>query len=158
VEAMTIAFERATPSDAEALVKVQIASFHSDAVLYPGVGVGGPPGYDSVEITLKKIEEDEFYKIVFEGQIIGGIIVVDMGEGHFHLDVLNVDPSYHNRGIGTQAMQFIERTYPATKWTLDTPAYAIRNQHFYEKFDYVKVGETNHNGFILWAYEKLVRK
>jgi len=153
--AMNVTFERAAPADAEALVKVQIAAFHDDARLYPGVELGGPPGYDSVEVMMRKIRENLCYKIVTDGQIIGGIIVFDDGEGHFHLDVLDIDPAYHNRGIGTQAMQFIEHTFPAKKWTLNTPGYAIRNQHFYEKLGYVKVGENSFDGFILLDYEKL---
>ena len=153
---MNLIFERATPADVEALVNAQISAFNDNGRLYPDDWRGGPPGYDSVESTLKKIEEDDFYKILYEGQIIGGIIVVNMGEGHFHLDVINIDPAYHNRGIGTLAMEFIERTYPATKWTLDTPGFAVRNQHFYEKFGYVKVGEANYDGFILLVYEKWV--
>jgi ribosomal protein S18 acetylase RimI-like enzyme len=151
---MTITFERATPADADDLVKMQIAAFHDDARLYPGVEVGGPPGYDSVEVMLEKIGEAEVYKIVTDGHIIGGIILYDHGQGEMHLDVINIDPEYHNLGIGTQAMHFIEQTYPATKWTLDTPGYAIRNQHFYEKFGYVKLKEENYDGFILFAYEK----
>ena len=152
---MNIAFEHATAADVEALVKAQISAFHYDAVLYPGVEEGGPPGYDSVEATLKKIIEDEFYKIVVDGQIVGGIILFEREPGHFHLDVLNIVPEYQNYGIGTQAMKFIEQKYPATKWTLDTPAYAIRNQHFYEKFGYVKVGEKYEaDVFLLFAYEK----
>jgi ribosomal protein S18 acetylase RimI-like enzyme len=151
---MTITFERATPADADDLVKMQIAAFHDDARLYPGVEIGGPPGYDSVEVMLEKIREAEVYKIVYDERIIGGIIIYDHGQGEMHLDVINIDPQYHNRGIGTQAMQFIERTYPAKKWTLDTPGYAIRNQHFYEKFGYVKLKEEDYDGFILFAYEK----
>ncbi len=153
---MNVTFERATPADAEALVKVQIAAFHHDSILYPDVEVGGPPGYDSVEGTRKKIEADEFYKIVHDGQIIGGIVVYDQGEGHYHLDLIYLDPEYHNRGIGTQAMQFLEQTYAATKWTLDTPEYAVRNQHFYEKFGYVKVGTREEPDITLIVYEKLV--
>jgi ribosomal protein S18 acetylase RimI-like enzyme len=152
---VNITFERATPADAEALVTVQIAAFHDDARLYPGVEIGGPPGYDSIDVMLQKIHEVEVYKIVYEWQIIGGIIVFDDGEGIFHLDVIAIDPAYHNRGIGTQAMQFIERTYIATKWTLDTPTYAMRNQHFYEKFGYMKVGErAEDDNITLIAYEK----
>ncbi|MEO8612551.1 MAG: GNAT family N-acetyltransferase [Chloroflexota bacterium] len=154
---MNITCERATPADAEVLVKVQIAAFHDDARLYPGVELGGPPGYDSVEVMLKKIGDAEVYKIIADGQIVGDIILYDEGQGHFHLDVLAVDPAYHSRGIGTQAMQFIERTYPAQKWTLDTPGYALRNQHFYEKFGYVKVGENfEPDGLLLIAYEKQI--
>ncbi len=152
---MNITFERATAADAEALVKVQIAAFHDDARLYPGVEMGGPPGYDSVENMLQKIREDECYKIMDEGQTIGGIILFEKEQGHFHLDVLCIEPAYHNRGIGTRAMQFIEQTYPATRWTLHTPTYAIRNQHFYEKLGYVKVGEEPEGDDItLIVYEK----
>jgi GNAT superfamily N-acetyltransferase len=152
---MDITFQRAIPADAEALVKVQIRAFHDDARIYPGVEIGGPPGYDSVEETLKKIVQDDFYKIKAEDQIIGGIVVFDFGDGHFHLDLIFIDPDYHNRGIGTQAMQFLERTYPTTKkWTLDTPLYAIRNHHFYEKFGYVRVKEEKVDGFSLVCYER----
>ena len=153
---MNVTFERATPADAESLVKVQVAAFHDDARMYPDVELGGPPGYDSVDVMLRKIREAEVYKIVREGRIIGGIIIYIEGNGHYHVDVLDIDPAYHNRGIGTQAMQFIERTYPAKKWTLNTPGYAIRNQHFYEKLGYVKVGEAPFDGFILLDYEKKI--
>ena len=153
---MNVTFERAAPDDAEALVKAQIAAFHYDEVLYPGVGESGPPGYDSVDLALKRMQQDEFYKIVVDGQIVGGMILFSKGEGHWHLDLLNIVPEYHNRGIGTRAMQFIEQTYAATKWTLDTPTYATRNQHFYEKLGYVKVGEKEYPDITLIAYEKQV--
>jgi len=154
---MTVTFARATAADAEALVKLQVLAFHDDARVYPGVQLGGPPGYDSVEATLEKIRVDDFYKILYEGQIVGGLAVFDLGQGHFHLDVIFIDPAQHSRGIGTQAMHFIERTYPAKKWTLNTPAYATRNHHFYEKFGYVKVGEEileETTGIMLLDYEK----
>jgi ribosomal protein S18 acetylase RimI-like enzyme len=152
-----ITFERARAADAEALVSAQIAAFHHDSVLYPGVEIGGPPGYDSVEHMLAKIGEDECYAIVCAGQIIGGIVVFDLGDGHFHLDLIAIDPAYQNRGIGTQAIRFIEQAYPATKWSLDTPAWAVRNQHFYEKFGFVKVGEEAFPDITLFQYEKRLR-
>lgn len=151
---MRISFERATSEDAEALVQAQIAAFHYDEVLYPGVGESGPPGYDSVELALKRMERDEFYKIVVDGQIVGGMILFSKGEGHWHVDLLNIVPEYQNMGIGKQAIAFIEQTYPAAKWTLDTPGYALRNQHFYEKCGYVKVGETEYPEITLISYEK----
>jgi ribosomal protein S18 acetylase RimI-like enzyme len=154
VSVVNVVFERAATGDAETLVKVQIRAFHHDSVIYPGVEIGGPPGYDSVENALKKMAQDDYYKIVCDEQIVGGIVVFDFGEGHFHLDLIYIDPDYHNQGIGTRAMQFLERTYPAKKWTLDTPQYAVRNQHFYEKFGYVKVKEYEQDGFGLIAYEK----
>ena len=71
-----------------------------------------------------------------------------------HLDLIYIDPAYHNLGIGTQAIQFLERTHPAERWTLHTPIWAVRNQHFYEKFGYVKVGEEVYPDITLIAYEK----
>ena len=65
----------------------------------------------------------EGYKVSLNGEIIGAMTVIDQGAGHFHLGVLAIDPAHHNQGFGTQAMGFIERTFPATVWTLDTPTY-----------------------------------
>lgn len=135
-------------------MQAQIAAFHHDSVMYPGVEIGGPPGYDSVEQMREKIEQDETYKIVHEGRCIGGIVVFAKGQGHYHLDVIFIEPTWHNRGIGSQAMEFLERMYPARLWTLDTPTYALRNQHFYEKFGYMKVAEHEIEGTPLFAYEK----
>lgn len=151
---MTVTIERATPDDAEALVRVQVAAFHDDARRYPGVALGGPPGYESIDVMRAKIRDDECYKLVHAGQIVGGLVIFDQGDGHYHLDVLFVDPAFHNLGFGTQAMRFIEQTYPAKKWTLDTPTYATRNQHFYEKFGYAKTGEFPADDIVLIAYEK----
>lgn len=152
---MNVTLERASAADAAALVRLQIAAFHDDARLYPGVEPGGPPGYDSVAVMLRKIAEDECYKIVADGQIVGGAIVCARGGGHYHLDVLVVDPAYHGLGIGTQAMGFLHRTYRAALWTLDTPVYALRNQHFYEKLGYVKVGQHDPPDDVpLYAYER----
>lgn len=146
--------ERATPADVEALVQVQIAAFHNDTALY-GVELGGPPGYDSVADTLKKISTCDFYKIMSDDQIIGGLTVYVEAEGVCHVDMIYLDPTYHNQGIGSHAMTYIEQTYPdAKKWTLHTPEWAIRNQHFYEKLGYVKVGEEVLPDITLYAYEK----
>src|SRR5579862_1635155 len=123
--------------------------------MYPGVEEGGPPGYDQLDNVLEKINRDIYYKFVYDGQIVGGIVANDLGGGHMHVDVLFIDPAYHNLGIGTRAMQFVEREYPALIWTLNTPKYALRNQHFYEKLGYVVVGEgPEPGGLILLDYEK----
>lgn len=151
---MQITFEPARDADAKALVQIQIAAFHHDSVLYPEVAVGGPPGYDSVEQMRKNIAQHPCYKIVDGARPIGVIVVFDQGEEHTHLDVIAIDPIYHNRGIGTWAMQFLEQAHPARRYTLDTPSWAVRNQHFYEKLGYVKVGETSYPDITLFAYEK----
>ena len=152
---MPISIIRALPADAETLVGLQIAAFHYDSVLYPEVEVGGPPGYDSVEQMLEKIQQDETYKIMDGETCVGGMVTFGKAAGHYHLDVIFLDPAAQNRGIGTLAMQFLEQTYPVSVWTLDTPKWAVRNQHFYEKFGFVKQYEFDHgDGTPLIAYEK----
>jgi ribosomal protein S18 acetylase RimI-like enzyme len=153
---MRIAFKRATVADADELVAVQIAAFHNDALLYPGVEIGGPPGYDSVEHMRMRIQEAECYSMMDAGRIIGGIVAFDMGHGHVHVGQIFIDPAYQNRGIGTQAMRFLEQTYAARLWTLDTPTWAVRNQHFYEKLGYVRVKEETLPDITLIGYEKRI--
>jgi GNAT superfamily N-acetyltransferase len=153
---MSVLFKRAEIHDAESLVHVAVAAFHHDSILYPDIEVGGPPGYDSPTVMRRKIVEDECYKIVEGERIIGGIVVLVRGNGHYHLDLIFIAPEYHNRGIGTQAMRFIGNTYPATRWTLDTPTWAIRNIYFYEKLGHVKVGEFEDENTTLIEYEKRI--
>jgi GNAT superfamily N-acetyltransferase len=151
---MDITFEVPTVADAKDLVAVQVRAFHDDARLYPGVEIGGPPGYDSLESMIEDIQKYLCHKIVHQGKVIGGIVVFDWGDGHYHLDRLFVEPSYHNKGVGTQSMQFLEATYSARLWTLDTPVYATRNQHFYEKMGYVKTGTKDSDDVPLVSYKK----
>lgn len=150
---MNLTIERPIPDDAEALVNIEIAAFHHDTVLY-GVPQGGPPGYDSIEVTRQKMTAHHYFKIVYEGQIVGGLVAMEMADEHFHLDLIYVAPEYHNLGIGTEAMQYILRAYPAAKWTLDTPIWAVRNHHFYEKFGFVNVKVTDYEDITLITYER----
>src|SRR5690349_9786527 len=103
---MNITFERAVPADAETLRDVQVRAFHSDTLNY-GVPLGGPPGYDRVDHVLEQMREEDYIKILADGQIVGGITVARLSEGHYHIDTFFIDPTYHNQGIGTQAMQFV---------------------------------------------------
>jgi GNAT superfamily N-acetyltransferase len=153
---MSVLFKRAETNDADELVRVMVKAFHHDSILYPEIAIGGPPDYDSPSVMRQKIVENECYKIIDGEYIIGGIALLIKGNGHYHLDLIFIAPNYHNRGIGTKAIQFIEYTYPATRWTLDTPAWAVRNIHFYEKLGYVKVGEFEDDGTALIAYEKRI--
>lgn len=155
---MDIVFERAMIGDADLLVQVQIASFHHDSVLYPGVEIGGPPGYDSVDAFRAKITRDECYKIQHDGRIVGGLVIYARDAVHHHLDVIFIDSEFQGRGIGTQALRFMEASYPGVQvWTLDTPAWAVRNQHFYEKNGYVREYTfEDDDGTPLIAYKKQI--
>lgn len=154
---MNLTIERALPAEAAELVRVQIAAFHHDAVLYPGVVPDGPPGYDSVEVMQGKITGDDVYTLRADGVCVGGMAIFDHGAGHYHLDVIFIDPAYHSQGIGSRALAFLMHTYPARHWTLDTPQWSTRNHHFYEKHGFIR-GEAfaAPDGTPLFAYEKII--
>ena len=154
-----ITFERTTPADAAALTGVQTRTFDDDARRFGGQDCGGPPGYDDVGWQLQIMQRGHYYKILCDGQIVGGIIVFNLGRGHYELGRIYLDPDYQDRGIGTQAMAFIEAAYPqAARWILDTPGWATRNQHFYEKLGYVRVREERSGGEVSICYEKRISR
>jgi len=145
--------------DAKALTEVQVRTFDDDSGRFAGQEKGGPPGYDSVEWQINIMQHSKYYKIMYYTRIIGGIILFDMGDGVFNLGRIYIDPEYQNMGVGTNAIKFIEMAFPqARKWTLETPGFAVRNHHFYEKMGYIKVGESRAepDGFHEYHYEKVL--
>jgi ribosomal protein S18 acetylase RimI-like enzyme len=146
---------RATAQDAETLVRIQTAAFLYDSVMYPHIPPGGPDGYDSVEAVREEIEDYHAYVIEADGVPVGGAVVFVRPNGHNHLHRIYIDPEQHGYGIGTQAMRLLDEVLPAPYWTLDTPDWAIRNQHFYEKLGYVLTGETSPvDDWYLLAYQR----
>ena len=85
-----------------------------------------------------------YFKFVKEGKIIGGIGIYDKGDLHYRIGSLSyLDLDYQNQGIGSLAMNFIEKEFAyVLKWTLETPYKSYINHHFYEKFGLKKIGET----------------
>ena len=83
------------------------------------------------------IDEGEAYRIVQDGEKVGGAIVKVDGE-HGELEILFVSPHVHSKGIGYAAWCEIERMYPQVKvWELVTPYFETRNIHFYvNKLDF----------------------
>jgi len=148
-----IEIEKATSRDAERLTETQTRTFQDDNKLKPpGCNMGGPSGYDSVEWNAGWIAKTPYYKILFDGQIVGGIIVFELGEGLYELGRIWVDPDFQNRGIGQQAVRQMFEAFPeAKKWILGTPSWAIRNQHFYEKMGFVRVRETEVDPDLGWS-------
>ncbi len=125
-------------ADAEALRDIAIRAFEEDRVKYGAM----PPGIESLEWHTSKIRNGLYYKIASEGKIVGGINLYDLGDGHFRLGAIFIDPAYQNRGIGSKAIRFIESKHAdVKKWSLDTPYQNYSTHAFYKKHGYVKVGE-----------------
>ena len=148
-------FLKATPSDLEEYMKAKIDAFSDDVKLYGF----GPTGYDDFEKQKECFLNYPTYKIVLDYKIIGGMTCRDLGNGLFWLGGIYIDHAHQNMGIGTKAIQFLEKEFPqAKRWQLDTPYKNYRNHHFYEKMGYKKIDESipreDKNGFYLFLYEK----
>ncbi|MBU0494541.1 MAG: GNAT family N-acetyltransferase, partial [Chloroflexi bacterium] len=148
-----IRFLKARAGDAEALARASKRAFDSDVVC-GAQGPGGPPGYDSAEWQRKIMRMAQYFKIVQDGRIVGGVIVFAQGPRHYELGRIFVDPDAQNQGIGAQAFEFLWQEYPlAKKWTLGTPAWNRRTRHFYAKVGFVEVGMDGPDGI---RFEKII--
>jgi predicted acetyltransferase len=138
-----IEFTRAFSRDAAKLAVASKSAFENDirygAPSHDGKG-GGPPGYDSPEWQRRMMRAGRYYKIILDGQIVGGFIVFSRAIREYELGRIFISADFQNRGIGTQAMQFMFGEFPLAKtWTVGTPAWNQRTCHFYEKVGFAQV-------------------
>ncbi|HVK05770.1 MAG TPA: GNAT family N-acetyltransferase [Armatimonadaceae bacterium] len=154
---MVIRFEAAEEGDAEALARVQKAAFDSQ-VPPERPDLGGPPGYDAPEWQRETMREAPYFRVLRDGEIVGGIVLRLPEPGHVHVERVFLHPDHHGAGIGTRAFAWLEATHPhVALWTLRTPAFHTRNQRLYERLGYRRTGEVEvFPGFSLVEYEKRI--
>jgi len=150
---MEIKFERATIDDVEALINVRNQCFYADYIRY-----GECPGYNISKVSMtNSILNRIAYKINCNNQIIGNISVRDNHDNSYYLGCLCVIPDYENKGIGQEAIKFIENEFPnATVWTLKTPVDKNINHYFYKKAGYTIVKEYMDGSVKLVLFEKKI--
>lgn len=151
---MNVQFLVAEPADAGELTRTCKTTFDDDTFKHIGKKTGGAPGYDKVDYQLKRMENDIYLKIVLDDEIIGGIILEQLDPDHIQLVRIWITPEHQDKKIGHQAMEHIHSNYPAKKWTLETPPYAVRNHYFYEKIGYVNKGWLPDCPEPLYVYER----
>ena len=85
----------------------------------------------SRETIEASIDGGEAYRIMQDGQPVGGVIIKVNGECG-DLDILFVSPRVHSKGVGYAAWCAVERLHPeVTVWETVTPYFEKRNIHFY---------------------------
>ena len=85
----------------------------------------------SRETIDQSIDGGEAYRIMQDGQPVGGVVIRVNGK-HGDLDLLFVSPRVHSKGIGYAAWCAVERLHPeVTVWETVTPYFEKRNIHFY---------------------------
>lgn len=143
--------KRAIKNDAQKLAEIQKASFDDESKHFNNNKLGGPSGYDSISWQEEMMEKCEYFKVLFNGEIIGGAMIF-IESNHVHnLGRIFIDPIFQNQGIGMKVMNEIERNFPdSTKWWLDTPRWSVKNHYFYTKCGFTKVREEGD----LYIFEK----
>ncbi len=149
-----VKFERARLGDAERLAEVSKLAFDYD-IHYGAPGPGGPPGYDSEKWQRQIMGFGDYYKILDGKRIIGGIIILRNAVREYEVGRIYIEPEFQNQGIGTEAFQFLWDSYPlAKRWTLGTPGWNERTQHFYKKVGFVEIGRDRDGGVL---FERVIR-
>ena len=155
---MTTTIELAKIEDADVLKSISIDAFTSDYEQYGSY----PPGIESLAWHQSEIEKGHYYKILFNGELAGGICLIPSENKHIKIEYFFIANDYQNKRIGSTTMELIEKQYSsAITWVLKTPYKAYRNNHFYQKFGYRKIGEFQPDpdkDFILFEYKKEILK
>ncbi|MBT8374098.1 MAG: GNAT family N-acetyltransferase, partial [Deltaproteobacteria bacterium] len=98
-----------------------------------------------------------YLKCTKDGSLVGSCIL-DIHDDKGVIVGLHVGPHYMNTGIGSWVLNEIQRLFPKVSiWTLETPDYATRNHHFYEKNQFILKKITSPEpslGFGFYKYER----
>lgn len=153
----TITIEKARIQDAEILTEIKKKVFDAEKEKWLSYSENvvdyniQPPGYDSIEMGKYMIHELNYFKILDDEVLVGGVIVTLEGKRHGRVDRIFVDPDYQGNGIGSDAIRLIEGKFPQVKsWELETSSRQLNNHAFYEKMGYKKVFESEDE----FCYEK----
>ena len=154
-----VTIEKATSTDAEKLTEIMKRTFdeeakkwlpnHEDVFDYNIQ----PPGYSSIEMTKYMIRELEYFKVLQDNEIIGGIIITISGKSFGRIDRIFVDPNYQGKGIGSRVIHLVEEEFPNVRtWDLETSSKQINNHYFYEKMGYRTTFESEDE----YGYQKKI--
>ena len=130
----TVTLVRLTQNDREQFIKDNQEAFNFGAL--EEFGLRDDHFEEEGEIISREtieasIERGEAYRIMKDGQPVGGVVIRTDGE-RGDLDLLFVSPEVHSKGIGYAAWCAVEQLHPeVTVWETVTPYFERRNIHFY---------------------------
>jgi len=131
----------ATENQTGQLANISKAAFDTD-ITVGCPGIGGPPNYDSEKWHMYMLKGKKLYAITADNQVIGGLLLFRDGQDRSNMNLgrIFIDPLYHRKGYGIEAMSMLEKIFPEiTKWTLETPAWNIRTKNFYKKIGFIEM-------------------
>lgn len=143
----------AAMADCAALTETSTRAFDADTLVGAPVA-GGPPGYDSLRWHEEALSWGEVFTIRHDESVSGGAIVILQAPDEAYLGRIWLVPECQGKGLGGEAMAALEACFPQVRrWTLGTPVWNLRNQHFYARCGYRVIGSEGEDGVL---FEKLV--
>lgn len=155
---MAIHLKRATLSDAEALLGMQVEAFLPLLEKYRDHETS--PATEDVETMRRRVSEpwSRFYFILDGMTAVGGIRVVFPGNPtpRKRISPLFILPGYQGRGVARRAIAEVERLHGVDNWSLGTILQEPRNCRLYEKSGYRRTGEETviNDRMTIIVYEK----
>ena len=89
---MNITLELAKIEDAEVLKTVRIDAFKSDCKLYGRY----PQGIESLAMHQSEIEKGHYYKIQFDGELVGGVCVIPSESKQIEIKYFYISRNFQN--------------------------------------------------------------
>ena len=110
---------------------------------------------DTIE---QSINNGEAYRIIVDGQIVGGLVLRIEGD-QGDLELLFVSPKTHSKGVGYAAWCAVEQMHPEVKvWETCTPYFEKRNIHFYVNKCGFHIVEFMWKDDEMFRFQKVIRK
>ena len=89
---MNITLELAKIEDAEVLRTISIDAFKSDCKLYGRY----PQGIESLAMHQSEIEKGHYYKIQFDGELVGGVCVIPSESKQIEIKYFYISRNFQN--------------------------------------------------------------
>jgi methyltransferase (TIGR00027 family) len=133
-----LSISAATTEDAAEILALQLLAYESEARIYDNWTI--PPLTQSLESLQTQIQTETVLKAVEDSAIIGSVRGA-LSQGVCRIGRLMVHPRHQGRGIGTQLLEAIERSFPAApEYELFTGSRSEGNVRLYLRAGYVVTG------------------
>ena len=117
------------------------------------------PANETLERITWKLQQPDsyFYQIEVDGKVVGGIRVVDAGDGSpKRISPLFILPQHRGKGYAQRAILEAEKRHGAHNWELGTILQEAGNCYLYEKMGYRQTSKRTviHDTMTIVGYEK----
>jgi ribosomal protein S18 acetylase RimI-like enzyme len=131
---LDVMIKRAKTEDAEEILDLQKLAYQSQAKIYNDYSL--PPLTQTLEEVKVDFEDQIVLKATISKRIIGSVRAY-VDEETCYIGRLFVHPDFQNRGIGTELMNAIERTFnEAKRFRLFTGHRSDKSIYLYQKLGY----------------------